>query len=136
MKHLFVIVIIMTLSACQNHSGDPALATRPYPMELHFAGSVDIQVIHTNEFLEIVNSTADDYSNATIWINQRFSGSLEPLPAGSTLRLNLWSLRDSFGEQFNAGGIWRTDEPTTVVIAELQIGTDTPLIGLIVIGQE
>jgi len=50
--------------------------------------------------------------------------------------LNLWSLRDSFGEQFNAGGIWRTDEPTTVVIAELQIGTDTPLIGLIVIGQE
>jgi len=136
MKHLFVIAIIMTLSACHNHSGDPALATQPYPMELHFAGSVDIQVIHTNEFLEIVNSTADDYSNATIWINQRFSGSLEPLPAGSTLRLNLWSLRDSFGEQFNAGGIWRTDEPTTVVIAELQIGTDTPLIGLIVIGQE
>ncbi len=105
-------------------------------MGLHQSGSVSIQVHRSEEFIEIVNSTATDYSSATLWINQRFSTGLGPMPAGKTLKVNLWSLRDEYGEQFNAGGAWRTDEPTPVVIAELQESKSTPLIGLVVIGQD
>ena len=105
-------------------------------MQLHTADSVPIQVLREEEHISIVNSTAVDYNNTTIWINQRYSSQLPPIPAGSTLRLNLWTLRDAYGEQFNAGGLWRTDEPTLLVIAELQLGPDEPLVGLVVIGED
>jgi len=136
MKHFAVFVFVFMLLACQNQSGNPGLATSYYPAELHHADSVSIQVHRTNEFIEIVNSTSISYDESILWINQRFSTKLKPIPAGSTLRVNLWSLRDAYGEQFNAGGIWRTDKPTPVVIAELQEGNSTSLVGLIVIGQD
>ncbi len=105
-------------------------------MDLHEEDAVSIQVLRKDEYISIVNSTAVDFYNPTLWINQRYSGQLPSIPAGSTLRFNLWSLRDAYGEQFNAGGIWRTDEPTQLVIAELQISEDEPLVGLIVIGED
>ena len=136
MKTVITLAIILLLTACHNPSGNPALASVPYPMNLHISNSVPIQVIRDGEFVKIVNSTADDYSGATLWVNQRYSCKLSPLYAGNTMRLNLWTLRDSFGEMFNAGGIWRTDEPTVLVIAELQIAEDEPLVGLVVIGKQ
>ena len=105
-------------------------------MELHTATSVPIQVIRDGEYISIVNSTAIDYDSPTLWVNQRYSSVIQSLPAGSTLRFNLKSLRDAYGEQINAGGIWRTDEPTTLVIAELQLSDESPLVGLIVIHEE
>ena len=136
MKFLTLMLLSFTLFACQNQSGNPALASSLYPMGLHQSGSVSIQVHRSEEFIEIVNSTAIDYGSGTLWINQRFSTQLELIPAGKTVKVNLWSLRDEYGEQFNAGGAWRTDEPTPVVIAELQGSDSTSLVGLIVIGQD
>ena len=136
MKLVTLILLPLALAACQNQSGNPELANSQYPMELHQSGSVSIQVHRDKEFIEIVNSTATDYTSATLWINQRFSTGLGPMPAGKRLTVNLWSLRDEYGEQFNAGGAWRTDEPTPVVIAELQEHESTPLVGLVVIGQD
>ena len=136
MKCITLMLLTFLLFACQNQSGNPDLANSQYPMGLHKAGSVSIQVHRSDEFIEIVNSTVIDYDTTTLWINQRFSTQLQPIPAGKTLKVNLWSLRDEFGEQFNAGGVWRTDEPTPVVTAELQDGASIPLVGLIVIGQD
>jgi|TARA_B110000495_G_scaffold115698_1_gene100284 hypothetical protein len=122
--------------SCQNPAGDPSLASPVYPMNLHAAESVPIQVLRSGEIIEIVNSTADDYGNTMLWINQRFSAPISAIPAGATYRFDLHNLRDAYGEQFNAGGIWRTDEPTTLVIAELQIDEVHPLVGLVVISEE
>ncbi len=105
-------------------------------MELHVQNSVPIQVIRTDQYIEIVNSSADDYNNATLWVNQRYSKEIPPLLAGSRMRINLWNLYDDFGEKFNAGGVWRTDQPTPLVIAELQTSNDLPLVGLVVIDQQ
>lgn len=105
-------------------------------MNLHAAESVPIQVLRKGEMIEIVNSTADDYGNTMLWINQRFSAPLSAIRAGSTYTFDLRTLRDAYGEQFNAGGIWRTDEPTMLIIAELQIDEVHPLVGLIVISEE
>lgn len=132
----FLFSIFILLTSCQNPAGNPNLASPPYPMDLHLAESVPIQVIRKDQFIEIVNSTADDYNDSTLWVNQRFSSRLPSMPAGSTVRFNLQNLRDSYGEQFNAGGIWRTDEPTLLVIAELQLSEHAPLVGLVVIGEE
>jgi hypothetical protein len=128
--------IFIFLVSCQNPAGNPRLASQPYPMTQHVASSVPIQVIRDREYIEIVNSTANDYGITTLWVNQRFSSTLPQLPAGSTIRFDLWSLRDAYGEQFNAGGIWRTDEPTSLVIAELQLDETQPLVGLVVVSGE
>lgn len=121
---------------CYNPSPDPTLATASYPMELHKAISVPIQVIRDEQHIEIINSTAVDYENTVLWINQRFSAPIPPMPAGSSIRFNLWNLNDAYGEQLHAGGFWRTNRPTPIVIAELQLSEDTPLVGLIVINGE
>lgn len=134
MKTLISILSLFFLTACYNPPGNPKLASSPYPIELHVSNSVPIQVIRDEEYVRVVNSTADDYNDATLWVNQRYAVKISPLLAGKTMKLNLWSLRDSYGEQFNAGGVWRTDEPTPLVIAELQVAEDQPLVGLVVIG--
>ena len=136
MRIIWLLVTFLFLCSCQNPFGNPALASTLYPMDLHEGDSVSIQVLRKDEYISIVNSTAVDFYNPTLWINQRYTGQLPSIPAGSTLRFNLWSLRDAYGEQFNAGGIWRTDEPTQLIIAELQISEDEPLVGLIVIGED
>ena len=124
------------LFGCYNPSGNPNLASRPYPRDLHTQNSVPIQVIRTDQYIKIVNSTAVSYNFITLWVNQRFSLEIPPLLAGETMRIDLWEMRDSYGERFNAGGVWRTDQPTPLVIAEIQTAEDVPLVGLIVIDQQ
>lgn len=128
--------LVVFMVSCQNPAGDPNLASPVYPMNLHEAQSVPIQVLRDGETLTIVNSTADDYGHTTLWINQRFAAKLPPILAGSKYEFDLHALRDAYGEQFNAGGVWRTDEPTDVVLAELQLDETNPLVGLVVIGEE
>ena len=77
MKCITLMLLPFALFACQNQSTNPTLASSLYPRELHQSGSVSIQVHRNDEFIEIVNSTANDYDNATLWINQRFSTELE-----------------------------------------------------------
>ena len=124
------------LFGCYNPSGNPNLASRPYPRDLHTQNSVPIQVIRTDQYIKIVNSTAVSYNFITLWVNQRFSLEIPPLLAGETMQIDLWEMRDTYGERFNAGGVWRTDQPTPLVIAEIQTAEDVPLVGLIVIDQQ
>ena len=105
-------------------------------MDLHRAHSVPIQVTRQDSMIEIVNSTATDYEESLIWVNQRFTAPLPQLQAGATIQFNLWNLRDVYGEQLNAGGFWRTDRPTPIVIVELQTSEEAPLVGLVYIKEE
>ena len=132
MSTLFLTILV----GCQAPSADISNATGQYPFDLHTTNSISIQVIRDQEYVKIVNSTANDFPNSMLWINQQYNQSLPPMQAGSTIRVNLWNCYDSLGAQFNAGGFWRTDEPTTLVIAELQQGDTQPLVGLLVIGEE
>ena len=124
------------LISCQNPAGNPKLAGPVYPLEIRNARSLPIQVIRQYEYIDIINSTAQRFKSPILWINQRYSTKISTINPGEIIRINLWSLRDAYGEQMNAGGIWRTGDPTPVVIAELQLLEDEPLIGLIVIGED
>jgi hypothetical protein len=114
----------------------PQLATRPYPHELHSTQTVDIQVFRQGEKLVIVNSTARSYSGFDLWVNQRYVHHVDALPAGRTIELSLWEFRDERGDVFNAGGFWRSTEPTPVRLVEAQPGPEAPLVGLITIRSE
>ena len=136
MRIAHALLSLCIFAGCQNPSGNPALAGPSYPMELHKPNSLPIQVIREQEHIDIINSTANAFESPVLWINQRYSVQLPSIIEGQTLRVNLWTLRDVYGEQMNAGGIWRTGDLTPVVIAELQVSGDEPLIGLIVIGED
>ena len=126
------------LLACGCHRAlyDPAKATRPYPAHLHTARSVDIQVFRDQTNLLLVNATARSYYDFDLWINRRYVAHVPALPAGESLRLSLWHFYDVRGESVNAGGFWRTKEPTPVRLVEIQLDHQQPLIGLVTIRAE
>ena len=121
------------LAGCQQASSRGVQAAAAYPAALHTTDIVAIQVFRSASDIELVNATAVDYQDATLWINQQFTHPLPSLPAGSAVSLNLWSFHDRFGEPFNAGGLWRTDEPDSLVMIEIQRG-EAPMVGLLVVG--
>jgi len=135
MKH-FVLSFCVMLVGCQLPPPDVSKATLSYPRQLHSTRTEPIQVFRDQEYITIVNSTANSYGSSNLWINQQYTQPLPPIPAGSTLRVNLSDCYDDLGDQFNAGGFWRTDEPTQLVLAQLQLGDEQPLVGLLVIGDK
>ncbi len=121
---------------CHDIRFDPARATRSYPHHLHQANSVNIQVFREDTSIELVNATTRSYTDFNLWINQRYTNRIESLPAGATVRLSLWDFYDERGESLNAGGLFRSDEPTPVRLVEIQTGDEQPLVGLITIRAE
>lgn len=125
--------MVLTSPGCEPPRFVPDMATRPYPRELHRTEVVDIQVFRDGPHLVLVNSTARSYQNFELWVNQRYVHRIESLPAGKRLTVSLWDFFDERGERLNAGGLFRTTEPTPVRLVELQPSPDSPMIGLIAI---
>jgi hypothetical protein len=128
-----IFLLILVTAGCGRRMYDPALATRPYPNDLHRPEAVDIQVFRHGPSIEIVNATARTYNDFDLWINQRFVHRVEALPAGGTIRVSLWDFYDVRGDRFSAGGLWRTEPPTPLRLAQIQPDENEPLIGLVTI---
>ncbi|MHC4129768.1 MAG: hypothetical protein ACYSUA_16700 [Planctomycetota bacterium] len=122
-----VVICLLTLVAagCGRRMYNPALATRPYPHDLHRPEAVDIQVFRHGPSIELVNFD--------LWVNQRFVRRVEALPAGGTIRVSLWGFYDVRGDRFSAGGLWRTEPPTPLRLTQIQPDENEPLIGLVTI---
>jgi hypothetical protein len=114
----------------------PELAKQPYPRDLHTTKVVDMQVFRRGTDIEIVNSTANSYSNFNLWVNQRYVLPVASLPAGASTRLSLWDFFDEYGERFYAGGFFRAYPATPLRLVEIQTSDDQPMIGLIAIRAE
>jgi hypothetical protein len=114
----------------------PERATRPYPDELHRTETLDIHVFREGRNLQIVNSTARSFREFDLWINQRYMQHVETMAPGETIVLSLPDFYDERGEAFNAGGFWRTRDPTPVRLVEIQPVREESTIGLITIRAE
>ena len=131
-----MVVGTTVLGGCLRQTYFPERASRPYPLDLPTAETVDMQVFREGTNIEIVNATARSYHDFDLWINQRYVRHVEALPAGETVRLSLWEFYDERGEVPSAGGFWRTVEATPVRLVEIQTAEDEPLIGLVTIRAE
>ncbi len=108
-----------------------------YPSDLHTTeGILDIQVFRDGESIEMTNSTTRTFSDASIWINQRYVRDHVSIDPGQTVRLALDDFRDVRGEGLNPGGLFRKFDPTPIRLTELQTGETEPLVGLITIRKE
>lgn len=92
-----------------------------------------MQVFRSGPDIEIVNATAQSYRDFDLWVNQRFVHHIDALPAGESLTLSLWDFFDERGERFNAGGFFRTMEPTPVRLVQIEQSPESALIGLVAI---
>ena len=128
---LGLLLVVMGVSACNSPNFDPKLANRSYPYELHTIDVLPIQVFRDGTHIEIVNSTDNSWSDATIWVNQRYSASIKSLQPGQRVSMNLFDFRDDLGEQFRAGGLLRTRPAAKVELIEIQPAEGMPMVGMI-----
>lgn len=123
----------LAATACQRYPYDPSKSTRPYPRELKQGSVADIQVLPNlgENTIRIVNATADSYANFDLWINQRYVRHFDSMRAGETLEVPIDSFWDERGEGPFPGGWFRYYQPTPIVLAQIQVAPDKPLIGLL-----
>jgi hypothetical protein len=131
------LAIVTLAAACTPKLYDPALATKPYPRELHDPSNVaTMQVFRDGTKIEIVNATPSGFSDFDLWLNQRYVRHVDALPAGGRLTLSLWDFRDERGDVINAGGLWRIDEAMPVRLVQIHDAPNNRLVGLITIRAE
>ena len=133
---LLAAILPMALGGCAPRGYDPELAAPAFPADLHTADSVDIQLFRDGPDARIVNATVTSHRDVRLWINQRWVRDIPDLPAGAIIDLSLQGFRDANGEQFVAGGFFRTERMTPIVLAQLQQrdDPDAPLVGIRVVG--
>src|SRR5262245_64685 len=69
---ILLVTALWGVTACSSRRYDSARATRPYPIALHRAQAVDVQVFRQGTNIQLVNSSATSYRNFDLWLNQRY----------------------------------------------------------------
>ena len=131
-----IVITTLGLSACSGRRYDPSLATRPYPVELDQDRIVEIQVFRDGGELIVTNASPQSFIDFDLWVNRRYMLNIERLDAGETRTFWFGDFFDQWGESPVAGGFFRTEAPTPIVLVQIQIGEDTPLLGAISVPQE
>lgn len=130
-RALLTLSAALLMAACAGKP--PEIVDGPvYPSVLQ-SSVVDIQVIRDGTKATLTNTTANTYTDARLWINQWFSHELPTFKPGDTLTLELAEFKDRYGNELRAGGFWAVDNPTKLVLMQIEQGDK--LTGLIVIGQ-
>jgi len=131
-----LIAAVLLGMGCQRKMYDPAWATRPYPARLHTTNVADMQVFREGASIKVVNSTAHSYRDFDLWVNQQFVRHVDALSAGDAITLSLWDFHDEYGNMFNAGGFFRSYEPSPVRLVEIEPQPGQKMTGLITIRKE
>src|SRR5690606_21925713 len=84
---------------------------RSYPAEKTQAEVLDIQLVRDGAQVSLTNTTARDFGETTIWLNQEFSYVIDGIAVGQTIRLDLSKFRNHYGAYFRAGGFFATERP-------------------------
>ena len=128
----FAPVACLMLCGCVN-TVDLAKATRPYPVGRPQATVEQVQVVQEDEAIRITNGTAQSWTGASLWVNRRFVKDGVTLPAGGTIQVPMSELRDQWGEQPYPRALFRSRQPTPIVLVQVEPAPDQPLIGLVVV---
>ena len=129
-------LMVLGLSACSGRRYEPSLATRPYPVQLDQDRIVDVQMFRDGGNLIVTNASPQSFIDFDVWVNRRYMMHIDRLNAGETRTFWFGDFFDMWGESPVAGGFFRTEAPTPIVLVQIQIGEDTPLLGAISVPEE
>lgn len=136
MRPLAVLLCALFLSGCAATSGPPGPL---YPADLRQSETLNVQVFRFTKHVELTNTTARSFGPSRLWLNARFSRTLDPLAAGESLRLPLQDFTDEHGDVFRGGGFFAREIPERLVLAQLELpGADGKpvMLGLVVVKGE
>lgn len=122
---------VLALIGCNYRGYDASMAGPEYPFGEHTTNTALVQVFRDGTVITIVNATATGWGPSRIWLNQRFSRSIDGIAAGQTLELDLHTFWDEDGESYPAGGFLATRPSMPVRLIEIAPVADAPLIGFI-----
>lgn len=116
----------LLLAGC---AGEPTLVEGlSFPAGLKQTRTIPVQVERINTDIRLTNTT-DQTLSGRLWANQWWSRTLDPVPPGRTVTLDLRTFKDKFNTSYRAGGFFATENPDKLVLTQLQ--TDSELIGLL-----
>jgi hypothetical protein len=130
---LLAAAVLLASAGCRQFTYSPESATRPYPTHLAQGEVARIQAFSDGVVLEVVNASGTSYREFDLWVNRRWMRFVPQLDAGETLVLPLGEFWDSLGEAPQTGGFFAAYKPTPVVLVQLQIAEDAPLVGTIAV---
>lgn len=106
-----------------------------YSTDLPKGEIFDVQVFRQSTLLKMTNTTTRDFGPSRIWLNQRYSQTIDGFASGQTLELELITFVDEFGETYRAGGFFSQRSPAPVVLCQIEVdeGNGPILHGFIVV---
>lgn len=122
-------ILALAPAACSGRRYEPSLATRSYPVELDQDRMIEMQVFRDGGELIIVNASPQSFKDFDLWVNRRYMLHIDQIDVGETRTFWFGDFFDRWGESPIAGGFFRTEAPTPIVLVQLQIGENTPLLG-------
>lgn len=90
---------------------------------------IEMQVFRDGGELIIVNASPQSFKDFDLWVNRRYMLHIDQIDVGETRTFWFGDFFDRWGESPIAGGFFRTEAPTPIVLVQLQIGENTPLLG-------
>ena len=123
------LIVAPMMGGCETVRRDPTKATRLYPFNLPQERVANVQVFNDGDAMLIVNATTESWSQADLWLNQRYVHRIARLASGQTLRIPLDQFWDVRGEGPFPGGLFRYYPPTPIRLVQIQVSPDKPLVG-------
>jgi len=117
----------------------PAAPGPVYMAELQQSRTLDVQVFRTAKHVEMTNTTAMTIGACRVWLNGRYSHSIDGFAAGQSVKLPLKGFVDEHGDVFRGGGFFATEIPEKLVLAQIETvgeGGGSVLLGLVVVKSE
>lgn len=126
----------LTMGGCQLFTEKAITDPGPrYPDDMTVGEVFDVQVFRDSTVLRLTNTTTNDFGPSRVWLNRRYSQTLDGFASAQTVEMDLKLFVDEFGETYRAGGFFSQRIPAPVVLCQLETEMDgeQQLVGFVVV---
>ena len=95
------------------------LAELRHPVDVPFAGDLDIAVRRDGGDLHLINREPRVFEGAVLWLNQQYAGTTDQISIGPNNRVPLQAFVNRHGETFPMEAFLAPDAAETLLAAEL-----------------
>jgi hypothetical protein len=115
------LIALPALSGCQLFNEKLTAEPGPaYPEDISRGQVFDVQVFRDVDQLTFTNSTPVEFGPSVIWLNKRFSNTIDSIAPGETVTMDLHFFVDQWGETYRTGGFFAQRDPAPVVLVEIE----------------
>lgn len=126
-----LLAVAFCSTGCFPKRYNPDMASARYPAHLGQSEIANVQVMRDGDSIVVVNATARDFRDISLWLNRRYELKVDRIAPGETVTYNVGEFWDAWGGGPNPGGLLRWYDPTPVVLMQAQLDEESPLVGFL-----